>query len=157
MKNANDISDQYNQEDSNNTLIPLLTQTKYQNSTPEQLYNLGTQYFNTNNLPHAEQLFQLSCIKSNTQLAAACTNAVYLRSHLCLWGVNGTGFERDMEVVRRVTRAEVGVYRSVRQFRTSMTTTSSDDDEGSLSIRKMIGISNLKADNDYILWNRATS
>mmetsp|Transcript_35663 Transcript_35663/g.53152 ORF Transcript_35663/g.53152 Transcript_35663/m.53152 type:complete len:288 (+) Transcript_35663:56-919(+) len=96
MKNANDISDQYNQEDSNNTLIPLLTQTKYQNSTPEQLYNLGTQYFNTNNLPHAEQLFQLSCIKSNTQLAAACTNAVYLRSHLCLWGVNGTGFERDM-------------------------------------------------------------
>eukprot|EP00985_Skeletonema_marinoi_P023197 scaffold15256_cov77-Skeletonema_marinoi.AAC.1 len=107
MKNANDISDQYNQ-DSNNTLLPLLTQKKYQNSTPEQLYNLGTQYFNTNNLPHAEQLFQLSCIKSNTQLAAACTNAVYLRSHLCLWGVNGTGFERDMEVIRRVTRAEAG-------------------------------------------------
>ena len=159
MKSANDISDQYNQDSINNTLLPLLTQTKYQNSTPEQLYNLGTQYFNTNNLPHAEQLFQLSCIKSNTQLAAACTNAVYLRCHLCLWGVNGTGFERDMEVVRRVTRAEVGVYRSVRQFRT---TTGSDDDigiddEGTLSIRKMIGMSNLKADNDYILWNRATS
>jgi len=50
----------------------------------------------------------------------------------------------------------------VRQFRTAMMTSDdgSDDDiddEGTLSIRKKIGISNLKADNDYILWNRATS
>ena len=156
------ISSQYNNNENTNN-YSLIAQ-KYQNYTPEQLYNMGTQYFNThqkNYLHHAEQFFQLSCIKSNTTLAIACTTAVYLRSNLCLWGVNGTDFERDMEVVRRVTRVEGERYRSVRQLRRTSNNNDDDDDgseeEEAMMIRKKMGISNLKAENDYILWNRATS
>jgi hypothetical protein len=142
-----------NEFDSNNKLSVL--HQKYQHYAPEQLYNMGTQFFNTNNKIHAEQFFQLSCIKSNNTLAIACTTAVYLRSSLCVWGVNGTGFERDMELVRRVTMSEVERFRSVRQLRTN---DDDDDDKATRIQRRKMGISNLKAEkNDYIVWNRATS
>jgi len=164
-KVENNISDQYqvdsstnntNNNNTNNNNILILSQ-KYQNNTPEEIYNIGTHYFNMNNLQHAEQLFQLSCIKSNTTIAAACTNAVYLRCNLCMWNVNGTGFERDMEVIRRVTKAEVGVFRSVRQLANDDDDGNSNNNNKTMSTRRREGISHLNSNTDYITWNRATS
>ena len=59
--------------------------------SPEELYNLGTQYFNTKQLPRAAELFELSCKASKRELHVACTNAVYLRTNLCDWGLQRRG------------------------------------------------------------------
>jgi len=112
--------------------------------TPEDLYNLGTHYFNTKNLPYASHLFELSCQKSNAKLSPACTNAVYLRTNLCDWGENGKGFEKDMKIIEKITRAEVELYRFVL------------DGEFSEEQRRQVGMRDTNTEG-IIQWKRATS
>ena len=94
----------------NNNIEDLL-----QDKTPEELYNIATQYFNAKQLQQASYIFQLSCTKSDMKLYPACTNAIYLRTNLCDWGYNGKGFEKDMKIIQEVTNSEVQMYRSVKR------------------------------------------
>eukprot|EP00804_Cyclotella_cryptica_P015203 CCRYP_000736-RC/>CCRYP_000736-RC protein AED:0.03 eAED:0.03 QI:41/1/1/1/1/1/3/486/927 len=81
--------------------------------SPEDIYNIATYYFNNKNLTYASELFELSCQKSNAKLSPACTNAVYLRTNLCDWGEEGKGFEKDMDIIVQITKAETEMYRFV--------------------------------------------
>jgi len=115
-----DFWDQFKPKDESSTSTPYPNNNNnineiLQDKTPEELYNIATQYFNTKQLQQASSIFQLSCTKSNMKLYPACTNAIYLRTNLCDWGYNGTGFERDMKIIEEVTKSEVQMYRSVKR------------------------------------------
>jgi protein O-GlcNAc transferase len=114
------------------------------NQTPEAIYNVAIRYFNDKNLPHAEELLQLSCDKSNGTLSQACTNAVYLRTILCDWGEEGKGFEKDMDLIVQITQAETEKYRFV-------------SDVNEMNLRSN-GISDQMIDEDGVIqWKRMTS
>lgn len=89
------------------------TNDSMNDKSPEEIYNLATLQFNIKNLPRASELFELSCQKSGKTLTVACTNAIYLRTNLCDWGLGGLGFERDMDFMKQVTMDEVQMFRSV--------------------------------------------
>ena len=118
--------------------------------TPEELYNIATQYFNTKQLQTAQHLFQLSCTKSQMKLYVACTNAIYLRTNLCDWGYNGTRFNNDMKIIEEITLAEVEMYRTVTF------------DDITEDMKRLNGLGYAKKKNDkneegIIHWTRGTS
>ncbi|KAL7535181.1 hypothetical protein ACHAXR_006329 [Thalassiosira sp. AJA248-18] len=113
--------------------------------SPEDIYNTATYYFNTKNFPFAEQLFELSCQKSSNKLSVACTNAVYLRTNLCDWGYQGEGFEKDMKIIKEVTRAEMNMYRSL-------------ESDVSDEVKRLSGIGYSHNDEDGVIhWQRSVS
>jgi hypothetical protein len=171
---------QQQQQEQEESSISTEISNKYSNYTPEQIYNIGTQYFNNKNLVIAEQLFELSCRKSSSGgisssisssssrttagvIGVACTNAIYIRSNLCDWGINGSKFKNDMQMIQKITAAEMELYRSVVVKRLV-----DDDDDDDEIIRRKAGISPFKRFNKqqqhdggntdgYIYWNRGTS
>ena len=79
--------------------------------SPEDLYEYGATLFSRKNYGHCADVFELSCLRSNYQLGPSCSNAVYCRMMLMDWGFNGTGFEKDMNVLEKITQMEVDNYR----------------------------------------------
>ncbi|KAL7472309.1 hypothetical protein ACHAXS_012624 [Conticribra weissflogii] len=137
--------------------------------SPEEIYNIGTHYFNTKNLVQAAQIFELSCQKSDYKLSVACTNAAYIRTNLCDWGYLGRGFERDMKIVELVTQREAELYRSVQysddldEDYYSIYGHDSNDEERIRALQTMRA-AGISYSNDYrqqypgiIHWKRSTS
>lgn len=77
------------------------------NETPESLYERGSQHFSDKNYEECADFFEISCLLSGEILGPSCANAVYCRTMILDWGYNGTGFDRDMERIRDLTKAEV--------------------------------------------------
>lgn len=112
--------------------------------SPEDIYNIATQYFNSKNLVYASELFELSCQKSNAKLSPACTNAVYLRTNLCDWGEAGIGFEKDMNIIVQITKAETEMYRFVSNVNEQ--------------VKRESGLNDKMAMKEGVIqWKRATS
>jgi len=80
--------------------------------TPEQLHDIGVQYFNKKQFDRAAQLFEQSCRESNEHIGPACANAVFCRTEILDWGTNGSQFHLDMDRVQRLTRDEFLAYRN---------------------------------------------
>lgn len=79
--------------------------------TPEQLHDIGVQYFNKKQFDVAAHYFEQSCRESQEQIGPACANAVFCRTEVLDWGTNGSQFDLDMERVERLTHTELRTYR----------------------------------------------
>jgi len=77
-----------------------------QGHTPEQLHDLGTAAFNNKNYVKAAKYFEQSCQESKQEIGSACANAVFCRTEILDWGINGTQFDKDMERVETLTLME---------------------------------------------------
>jgi len=111
---ANTENTRQQRGNNNNNVSPLLA-SQYADESPEDIYNIGTTYFNTKEYRKVSQIFQLSCLKSDRQLHLACTNAVYLRTNICDWGYEGEEFAQDMKIIEEVTLEEARMFRSTVQ------------------------------------------
>jgi protein O-GlcNAc transferase len=78
---------------------------------PEELYEYGATLFSRRNYEHCADVFELSCKRSNYQLGASCSNAVYCRHMIMDWGFNGTDFDRDLSRLIEITKMETDSYR----------------------------------------------
>eukprot|EP00526_Cylindrotheca_closterium_P004303 CAMPEP_0113654424 /NCGR_PEP_ID=MMETSP0017_2-20120614/29149_1 /TAXON_ID=2856 /ORGANISM="Cylindrotheca closterium" /LENGTH=805 /DNA_ID=CAMNT_0000567571 /DNA_START=29 /DNA_END=2446 /DNA_ORIENTATION=- /assembly_acc=CAM_ASM_000147 len=79
--------------------------------TPEELYEYGSTLFSRRNYEHCADVFELSCKRSNYQLGASCSNAVYCRHMIMDWGFNGTDFDGDLSRLITITKMETESYR----------------------------------------------
>jgi hypothetical protein len=91
--------------------------------TPEQLHDMGVQYFNKKQFDRAAQFFEQSCRESNEHIGPACANAVFCRTEILDWGTNGSQFDLDMDRVQRLTRDELLAYRNPNHHPDSSTAT----------------------------------
>ena len=79
--------------------------------SPEELYEIGSKFFSEKDFEQCADIFEISCLRSGYTLGPSCANAVYCRSMIVDYGFNGTGFERDMERIIKLTKDEAALYR----------------------------------------------
>ena len=83
--------------------------------TPEELYQLGSQFFADKKYEDCADVFEISCQKSGYRLGPSCANAVYCRNMILDWGFNGTQFDLDMQRITQITQRETDQYRTVNE------------------------------------------
>jgi len=79
--------------------------------TPEELYEVASDYFQKRDYQLCADYFEVSCQNSGQRLGPSCANAVYCRNMIVDWGFNGTQFEEDMKRIERISKLEASQYR----------------------------------------------
>ena len=86
--NHNDNED--SQESDQDGTIAQQANTKIANKSPEQFYEVASEYFIARDFKNCANNFEISCQKSEQTLRPSCNNAVYFRNMIIDWGFNGT-------------------------------------------------------------------
>lgn len=86
----------------------------YYGKTPEDLYEIASDFFAKKDYETCADVFELSCSRSRRTLGPSCANAIYCRSMIVDWGFNGTQFDKDMKEIARLTEEEIRDFKVIR-------------------------------------------
>ena len=80
--------------------------------SPEKLYEMGSKHFAERNYEKCADAFEISCQRSNRELAPSCASAVYCRLLVVDYGFNGTQYDRDMKRLTTLVKQETAQWRT---------------------------------------------